>query len=111
MPDSCPSTILTRNEAARRRLLLSELQAALNGLGVPSILARNHRLVLRWHNNAPSGPSGQTNPRLHIFIPAGTVIATTDGSAYHLPASRQCPASDSAAAAALVSDRQPVIRA
>ena len=107
MPDSSHNTILASDEAARRVQLLSELQAALKDLGMHSVLARNHRLVLRWHNAGPFEPSGQTSPQLHIFTPAGTTIATiatTDGTSYHLSAGPDCPAVGSTAAAALIRD-------
>jgi len=77
-----PDPILTGPDAARRLLLLSDLQTALAGLGIRSVLARTHRIVLR-PPAAQCDPSGQVNPRLHIFTPAGTAIATTDGTAYH----------------------------
>jgi hypothetical protein len=90
--------ILSRAEADHRMMLLAELQTSLAGLGVRSVLARHHRLVLQY-NRVPSGPSGMTDPELHIFASAATDIATTDGSTYHLASGRQCPASDPAAAA------------
>ena len=96
-----PEPILTGPEAARRLLLLSDLQTALAGLGIRSVLARTHRLVLR-PPAAPCGPSGQVNPQLHIFTPAGTAVATTDGTAYHLASGQDCPAADPAAAATLI---------
>ncbi len=98
-----PEPILIGPEAARRLLLLSDLQTALARLGIRSVLARTHRLVLR-PPTAPCAPSGQTNPRLHIFTPAGTTVATTDGTAYHLASGHDCPAADPAAAATLIRD-------
>lgn len=96
-----PEPILAGPDAVRRLQLLADLQAALAGLGIRSVLARNHRLVLR-PPTAPTGPSGQVNPRLHIFTPDGPAIATTDGTAYHLTSGHHCPAADPAAAAALI---------
>src|SRR6266700_7965091 len=94
-----PSTpILTKAEVSRRMLLLADLQVALAAQEIHSVLARNHRLVLRY-NRVPSGPSGMTDPQLHIFAPDGTCVATTDGTAYRLASGRQCPAADPAAAA------------
>ncbi len=58
-PSSPP--ILARAEVTRRMLLLAELQDALAPLGVRSVLARNHRLVLQY-NHSPCEPSGLTNP-------------------------------------------------
>jgi len=98
-----PEPILTGPEATRRLMLLSDLQTALARLGIRSVLARTHRLVLR-PPAAPCAPSGQVNPRLHIFTPAGTTIATSDGTAYHLPSGHDCPAANPAAAATLIRD-------
>jgi hypothetical protein len=100
-PAACSTPILSRAEADRRTLLLAELQSSLSELGVGAVLARHHRLVLQ-DNRVPSGPSGMTDPRLHIFTPDGTCIATTNGTAYHLAAGQQCPAGDPAAAATFI---------
>src|SRR6266567_3044223 len=89
MPETAPSApppsppILTQAAVERRMLLLAELQDALTDLGVRSVLARNHRLVLQY-NRGPSGPSGLTEPQLYIFASEGIDIATTDGSTYNL---------------------------
>jgi hypothetical protein len=99
-----PEPILTGPDAARRLLLLSDLQTALAGHDIRSVLARTHRIVLR-PPTAPCGPSGQVNPRLHILTPAGTAIVTTDGTAYHLASGQDCPAADPAAAATLIRDQ------
>ncbi len=80
-------------------LLLTDLQAALKALGLQCVLARNHRLVLRY-NEASCEPSGLTEPVLHIFIQDGTAIATTDGHAYHVSGGRHYSACDSGAVAA-----------
>jgi hypothetical protein len=85
-------------------LALGELQAALSALGVRCVLARNHRLVLRY-NRARSAPSGLTDPKLHILAPEGTRIATTDATAYRLDNGQEYSASDPAAAAAALSRR------
>ncbi len=98
-PPSPP--ILAEAEVERRMLLLAELQGLLAALGIRSVLARNHRLVLQY-NRVPSGPSGPTDPQLRIFAPDGTDIATTDGRTYSLASGRQCPANDPAAAATLM---------
>jgi hypothetical protein len=94
--------ILTQDEATLRLRLLAELQTTLAGQGIRCVLARTHRLVLRWRTSGPFGPCGLTDPQLHIFTPAGTTIATTDGTAYHLASGQDCPAADPAAAAALI---------
>ncbi len=102
-PPSPP--ILDRAEVEGRMLLLAELQDALTDLGVRSVLARNHRLVLQY-NRVPSGPSGLTEPQLYVFGPYGTDIATTDGSTYNLASGRQCLADDPAAAASHIRHAQ-----
>lgn len=61
----CPGArppLLDEPEAARRVLLLAELKAALAEQGTRSVLARNHRLVLRYNDPPPLEPSGLTNP-------------------------------------------------
>jgi hypothetical protein len=97
-PSSPCSPILAQPEANRRMLLLTELRAALTDLGLACVLARKHRLVLRY-NHSPIGASGLTDPQLHVFSPDGTIIATTDGTAYLLDSGSRYPASDPAAAA------------
>jgi hypothetical protein len=107
--DRLPATrqpILSRVEAERRMLLLADLQSSLTGLGVHCVLARNHRIVMR-NSKGPSEPSGLTDPQLHIFNPDGTCIATTDGASYRLTSGQECPASDPAAAAAMIHGRRP----
>jgi hypothetical protein len=93
--------ILDETEVTHRMLRLGELQSALSGLGIECVLARNHRLVLRY-NTVPCEPSGLTNPELHIFTPRGTTTATTDGTTYLFGDGRQLPAGNPAAAAALI---------
>ncbi len=99
-PSSSPP-VLARAEVERRMLLLAELQGQLAVLGVRSVLARHHRLVLQY-NRVPSGPSGMTDPLLHILAAAGTHIATTDGTTYRLASCQEFPTADPAAAAALI---------
>jgi hypothetical protein len=96
--------VLSRDEAARRLLLLADLQIALTKLGVRCVLARYHRLVLRWYSSGPFGPSGLTDPQLHIFTSADAVVATTDGTTFYLTTGQQCPADDPAAAAEHILD-------
>jgi hypothetical protein len=93
------SPILSDLEAESRLRLLAELQAALSALGVESILARNHRLVLRY-NVAPLDPSGLTDPQLHIFGNKGVV--TTDGKVYRLDRGGEFPVDNAAAVATLI---------
>jgi hypothetical protein len=93
--------VLSEPEASRRVLQLSELQASLTALGVRSVLARNHRLVLRY-NSESYEPSGLTDPKLHVFIAGDTLVATTDGTTYTMADFGQYSASDPAAAAAVL---------
>jgi hypothetical protein len=93
--------ILSDSEADSRLRLLAELRAELSALGVESVLARNHRLVLRY-NAVPLDPSGLTDPQLHIFTAEGKRVATTDGMVYRLDRGGEFPAGDAAAAATLI---------
>jgi len=93
--------ILTDAEVGRRMLLLAELQAAMATLGVHCVLARNHRLVLRY-NDGPYGPSGLTDPDLHIFTPRGTDTATTDGTVYRLASGGEYSVADPSIAATAI---------
>jgi hypothetical protein len=99
--------ILDDTEAARRLLALTYLQAALTESGLQSTLARNHRLILRYSEKAPLEPSGQTDPRLYIFLPEETRTTTTDGTSYLLDNGHAIPAADPAAAAILIQAHQP----
>ena len=98
-PTPLTPSILEDQDAARRMLVLVGLQAALAESGVQAVLARNHRLVLRY-SQAPLDPSGLTNPALHIFGPAGKRVATTDGITYRLDDGQEFPVTDPAALAA-----------
>jgi hypothetical protein len=102
--------VLSDSEAGQRVMLLGELHAALDNLGVRCVLARNHRLVLRYNDPPPLLPSGPTDPTLHIFGPAGTLVATTDGTVYRLDDGQEYPASDPAAAAAAIRRAQAAPR-
>ncbi len=75
--------ILTEAEVARRVVLLTELRHALAMHGACGVLTRNHSIVLRYPADH-SRPSGMTEPKLHVFMPGGRDIITTDGSAFHL---------------------------
>jgi hypothetical protein len=94
--------ILEDAEVAHRMLALAELRATLARLGVQSVLARRHRLVLRYNDPPPLAPSGPTEPTLHVFAPDRTHIATTDGNVYRLDSGLELPASDPGAAAASI---------
>jgi hypothetical protein len=98
------SPILATKEASRRAALLSDLQAALAAQGIRSVLARQHRLVLRG-GRRPCEPSGPTDPQLHIFTPDGTDIATTRASTYRFASGLVHPADDPARAALLAITR------
>lgn len=93
--------VLAETEVSQRGLLLAELRAAFAALGVRCVLARKHRLVLRYDVGAWE-PSGPVNPELHIFAGDSADIATTDGTTYSLASGGQFPADDPAAAAAAV---------
>ena len=97
-----PGLVLDETEADRRALLLTELQSALDSLGVRCVLARRHRLVLRYNDPPPLEPSGPTTPTLHIFTPGRTRMAGTDGTVYRFDDGRQFPAADPAAAATTI---------
>lgn len=106
MPESEPSQprrrppVLTDEAASRRTAQLADLRSALAAQGVSSVLAGTHRLVLRGepHRYEPSGP---TDPRLYIFTPGGTDIATANGRAYLLASGGAYPAADPVQAARL----------
>jgi hypothetical protein len=99
--DGPRSPVLDEAEAGHRRSLLAELHEMLAAQGIRSILARNHRLVLRY-DKTPYEPSGLTDPALHIFTDEGTTIATTDGTAYLFTTGQRSVASDPTAAVALI---------
>lgn len=101
-PGICQSPQLLPEEQVIRRLaLLAELRDALSAQGIGSVVARNHRIVLRF-NASPYEPSGLTNPGLHILGGERIEAVTTDGAAYHLPGNRQCSVSDPAGAALMI---------
>lgn len=93
--------ILSPAEAGRRLEALAALQAGLAAAGVRCLLARKHRLVLRY-NSGPLEPSGLTDPQLHIFTPGGKDTATTDGLVYRLASGKEFPADDPSAATAQI---------
>lgn len=105
---ACDSTpILTNDEATGRMLFLTRLQAALEPMGIHSVLARKHRLVLRY-NQSPCPSSGLTDPELRIFINGRQALATTDGAFYRLTSGQQFPVTDPAAAAVGICQTRPV---
>jgi hypothetical protein len=99
---SLDSPVLDEPEADRQALMLAELQAALTELDVNTVLARRHRLILRFSHPSPLAPSGPTSPTLHIFAPDGTRTAMADGSVYQLDDGRTFPLGDPATVAAAI---------
>jgi len=100
---------LTHSEAARRQAQLAGLQSALADLGVTSVIARHHRLVLR-SPDAPRCLSGQTDPALHVLTPDGTRTVTTDGTSYRLNTGADFPVADPNATAGLIAvSRHPAV--
>jgi hypothetical protein len=103
---NAPSTpILTDAEAGSRMMQLAELQAILEARGVTCVLARNHKLVLRYAEG-PYKPSGLTDPQLFVFLPGGCQHVTTDGVNYKL-GDQAFPVCDPAAAAVAICAMQP----
>jgi hypothetical protein len=72
--------ILDDAEVAKRTLLLGELYAALAALGVRCVLARRHRLVLRYNDTPPLAESGPTDPASDAAA-AAVFIACADVAA------------------------------
>jgi hypothetical protein len=101
--------VLDEPEAAGRLLILAGLQAALAESGIRCVLARNHRLVLRYNDSGSLEPSGLTDPALHILGPDGTITVTTDGATYRIGGGMRFPADDPAAAAAHIRGREPAV--
>ena len=102
---SANSPVLADTEVSHRMRLLSELQAALAVHGVEAVLARTHRLVLKY-GASPCPASGLINPKLHILSPRPG-IATTDGCTYYLSWGQTFPVTDPIAAGeAIVGQRQ-----
>ena len=90
--------ILGEAEADRRMFLLAQLHAALEAQQFHCVLARKHRLVLRY-STLQREPSGLTDPELHAFGQDSTDIITTDGTTYTLASGQQYPTADPDAAA------------
>jgi hypothetical protein len=103
--------ILDDAEAARRKLLLAELQAALAQSSVRCLLAGRQRLVLRYSESPPHAPSGPTDPALHIVSPVPDIV-TTDGTSYRLKDGRELPVGEVATVvAAMRGGLEPTVRA
>lgn len=98
----CPP-ILGEAEVQRRVLILAGLQSELDVLGVRAVLARNHKLTLRYNVPGPQ-PCGMTDPVLHVFGPSGMRKATTDGSCFRIDSGEEFPVDDPAGTATRISD-------
>ena len=96
---TAPRRILTAAEAERRSDLLGALRDVLDMRGIPSVLARRRTIVLR--GKAPFGPSGLTDPELHVLASAHLII-TTDGAEYRSSDGWTHTTSDVTGAATLV---------
>jgi len=96
--------ILSDEEAERQRALLLGLQAALGGLGVQAVLARNHHLGLRTEFAPVSAACGLKPPVLHIFTARDGVVRVhvSDGS-FALATGQSFPAGDAEKAAKEIS--------
>jgi hypothetical protein len=90
-------------------LILAGLQAVLAESGIRCVLARRHRLVLRYNDSGPLEPSGFTDPALHFLAPDGTITATTDGAIYQISGGMQFPVGNPAAAAAHIRGHEPAV--
>jgi hypothetical protein len=90
--------ILSEVEVASRMRRLAQLQAALETAGVRCVLARRHRLVLRY-NRGPDEPSGLTDPELRLYFTDHTDTATTNGAFYRFGSGHEFPVADPSAAA------------
>jgi hypothetical protein len=75
-----PGSVLGTAEAQRRAGLLGTLGDALAERSVETVLVRRWSIVLRA--DMSGGPSGPTNPALHIFAGDGMEVVTTDGTEY-----------------------------
>ena len=73
------------------------------------VLATTRRLVLRY-NQAPSEPSGPTDPRLYVLAPDGTTVVTTDADRYALPDGRSWPVTGPEGAAEAIARRHLALR-
>lgn len=94
--------IVDEAEVARRMRLLAALRETLERRQIRAVLARNHRLVLRYGEGS-CGPSGLTDPELHVFGPERKHVVTIKDNAYVLDGGRQFK-SPPATAAAIVAE-------
>jgi hypothetical protein len=99
--------ILTKAQIDMQLLLLAALHSALAERNIRCVLARTHRLVLRY-SAAPLAASGPTEPQLYVFFIPGQKpgIVTTDGVNYRF-GSDEFPVDDPVAAAVAICAAQP----
>ena len=97
------SAVLSRDEACRRALLLTDLRDALAKRSVEALVVTRRRVVLRA--DFSGGPSGPTDPALYVFLDGTVAIATTDGTNYQLADGVLDAVSDPDAAARAIAGR------
>lgn len=92
--------ILTDDEAERQRRLLLGLQVALDGLGIGSVLARNHHLGLPTEHVRVSPVCGLKPPSLHVFAgKPGMVRVQVSDESFALATGQSFPVGDAGKAA------------
>jgi hypothetical protein len=96
--------ILSDTEVASRMRLLGQLRTALETAGVRCVLARRHRLVLRY-NRGPHQPSGLTDPQLRLYSAPQMDIVTTDGAVYRLASGGEFAVDDPSAVVEAITGR------
>jgi hypothetical protein len=96
--------ILRDEEAERQRGLLLVLQAALGGLGIRAVLARNHHLGLPTEHARVSGACGLKPPSLHVFAGRlGLLRVQVSGGSFAVATGHCFPVGDPEAAAQEIS--------
>src|ERR1700761_2377828 len=108
--DESQSLVLPDAEAVLRQRQLADVQIELHSRGVKAVQARHHRLALSGRAIS-YGPSGQTDPVLHVFGPSGARKVTTDGESFWLDGSESFPIDDVAELAAVIAAEGRVARA
>ena len=98
---SATDTVLDEAEVAKRRMLLTELQAVLATSGIRCVVAGRQRLVLRYSEPPPHALSGPVDPALYVLSPAENVV-TTECACYRLRDGREFPVTDRVAVAAAI---------
>jgi hypothetical protein len=100
-----PGPVLATAEAQRRAGLLGTLRDALAERSIETVLVTRRRIVLRA--DMSGGPSGPTDPSLHIFGGAGVEIVRTDGTQFIFASGNAYPATNPRAAAVSVPEPPP----